>query len=287
MSYERHPLSAAWPDMARDEFDALVLSIQEHGQREPIMLYDGQVLDGWHRLQACESVGHKPQFAVFEGSLEDAEAFVCDKHTRRSLSATQRATAVLAMYSWRTGAGRPKNNSVSDTELNPVAEKKTVAQLAQKAGVSVGTVDKAKTAMAKAPERVEDMRSGKVSATTVVRQSTPEKAAPQKPVEKPEAPANDLQAKHDDLKDRYDDLVLSAKELADQVQTLDAIKAGETEVAKEMNRLRAQVRSLEEVRDRLMTTNAEQVRQIKGQQKTIAKLEAQIAEQKAVAEAEF
>ena len=112
-------------------------------------------------------------------------------------------------------------------------------------------------------------------------------ATPSKPVEKPEAPANDLQAKHDDLKDRYDDLVLSAKELADQVQTLDAIKAGETEVAKEMNRLRAQVRSLEEVRDRLITTNAEQVRQIKGQQKTIAKLEAQIAEQKAVAEADF
>lgn len=280
MSYERHPLSAAWPDMARDEFDALVLSIQEHGQREPIMLYDGQVLDGWHRLQACESAGRKPQFAAFEGSLEDAEAFVCDKHTRRSLTATQRAAAVLAMYSWRTGAGQPKKNRLPDSQL-------TTEELANKAHVSVATVKKVKEALSAAPERVEDMRSGKVSATTVVRQSEPKKAAPQKPVEKPEAPAIDLQAKHDDLKDRYDDLVLSAKELADQVQTLDAIKAGETEVAKEMNRLRAQVRSLEEVRDRLMTTNAEQVRQIKGQQKTIAKLEAQIAEQKAVAEAEF
>ena len=80
---------------------------------------------------------------------------------------------------------------------------------------------------------------------------------------KPESTAGDLQAKHDDLKERYDDLLLSAKELADQAQTLDAIKIGDTEVAKEMNRLRAQVRSLEEVRDRLMTTNAEQVRQIK------------------------
>jgi len=280
MSYERHPLSAAWPDMARDEFDALVLSIQEHGQREPIMLYDGQVLDGWHRLQACESAGRKPQFAAFEGSLEDAEAFVCDKHTRRSLTATQRAAAVLAMYSWRTGAGQPKKNRLPDSQL-------TTEELANKAHVSVATVKKVKEALSAAPERVEDMRSGKVSATTVVRQSEPKKAAPQKPVEKPEAPAIDLQAKHDDLKDRYDDLVLSAKELADQVQTLDAIKAGETEVAKEMNRLRAEVASLKTVRDQLMTTNAEQVKDIKRLQGVIAKLEKQLAKQKEIAEADF
>jgi len=262
MSYERHPLSAAWPDMARDEFDALVLSIQEHGQREPIMLYDGQVLDGWHRLQACESAGRKPQFAMFEGSLEDAEAFVCDKHTRRSLSATQRATAVLAMYSWRTGAGRPKNNSVSDTELNPFAEKKTVAQLAQKAGVSVGTVDKAKTAMAKAPERVEDMRSGKVSATTVVRQSTPEKAAPQRAAEKPEAPAV-AQAPVDDAQEEimrdYERLLADNQRLTAIVESTDAGKAALAEV----KRLTEVVRVLEERNRGLMNEKNQALEQAK------------------------
>lgn len=281
MSYERHPLSAAWPDMAREDFDALVASIERHGLREPITLMDGKVLDGWHRYQACESLGIEGATVVFDGTAEEAENLVNDRHTRRSITPVQRAAAALKMYEWRTGSGSHKKE-IQNRNVTVL----DVQQIADKAGVSKSTVEKVKAATKADPNALDKIRDGKETAGSILKKAKPE-PAPQKPVEKPEAPANDLQAKHDDMKDRYDDLVLSAKELADQVQTLDAIKAGETEVAKEMNRLRAQVRSLEEVRDRLMTTNAEQVRQIKGQQKTIAKLEAQIAEQKAVAEADF
>lgn len=98
MSYERHPLSAAWPDMAREDFDALVASIEAHGLREPITLMDGKVLDGWHRYQACESLGIKGATVDFNGTAEDAENLINDRHTRRNITPIQRAAAGLKMF---------------------------------------------------------------------------------------------------------------------------------------------------------------------------------------------
>lgn len=226
MSYERHPLSAAWPDMAREDFDALVLSIEMHGLRESIMLYDGQILDGWHRYQACQSAGREPQFAVFDGALEAAEAFVCDKHTRRSLTATQRAAAVLAMYSWRTTAGQPKKNDVPNTSFSEKA-------LAKKAGVSEATIEKTKAALKVAPERASELKDGKVSASTVLRDAAPIKA-PQKPAEKPQAAPAQVQeddANAEILRD-YEHLVAENARLTAIVDASDIGKAALAEANK-------------------------------------------------------
>lgn len=298
MKYSQHPLSSAFPAMPDADFRALVEDIRQHGQRDPATLADGMIVDGWHRYRACEELGIPCRFDAFTGS--DAVSFVRSKNQhRRHYQKSQQAAIEVALTAW-AAAHRPKKGEAA----SPFSTNK---EMAERAGVTERTIIHAKRAheaglgdavrdgkvsaekagkLAKAaPDKAAQVARGEKALDQAVQEI--ERPAPQKPVEKPEAPAIDLQAKHDDLKERYDDLLLSAKELADQVQTLDAIKIGDTEVAKEMNRLRAQVRSLEEVRDRLMTTNAEQVRQIKGQQKTIAKLEAQIAEQKAVAEAEF
>ena len=46
---ERHPLSAAWPAVEKEVSADLLKSIETHGIREPIMIYEGRILDGWHR----------------------------------------------------------------------------------------------------------------------------------------------------------------------------------------------------------------------------------------------
>jgi hypothetical protein len=246
-TYERHPLSAAWPDMARDDFDALVCSIGCNGLREPITLMDGQILDGWHRYQACESAGVAGSFVTFGGTIEAAEALVNDRHTRRSLTASQRAMAVLKMYEWRTGAGRPKKNSVPNTEL-------TVADIAKRAHVSTGTIDKVKTALAKSPERAAEIKAGTVSASTVIRDAKPKAA-------KPEAPpialagSDERDARIAQLEEQIQELAKNLQECNDDNASMARVFDANDQVAAalaEAKRFREQVRVLTERNNGLM-----------------------------------
>jgi ParB-like chromosome segregation protein Spo0J len=66
---ERHPLSANFPEMLPQEFQGLVDSIDDQGQIEPVILYEGMVLDGWQRVLACRTFGILPKTALLpEGS---------------------------------------------------------------------------------------------------------------------------------------------------------------------------------------------------------------------------
>lgn len=154
MNYERHPISASWPDMLAEDFMALKDSIEVSGLREPIVLYEGMILDGWHRYNACLEVGAVAEFEEFEG--DDAIQFVQDKHTRRPLSLTQRMTAIALMHSWKS-RGKPSKSALN-ADL-------TSAQLAKAAGGSVRTAEQVKEAITKGSSAlVEGMKSGKTSA---------------------------------------------------------------------------------------------------------------------------
>ena len=157
MIYTRHPLSAAWPDMSPEEYASLIESIQMHGQREPITLFDDQVLDGWHRYLACVEAEMKPMFEVFDG--DDPKDYVSDKHNRRSLNLTQRTTAIALMNQWAPrGAPRSENKGAPGAPL-------TTAGIAKQAGGSVRTANQVKAALSKGTKEViKGMRDGTLSA---------------------------------------------------------------------------------------------------------------------------
>ena len=93
MTYEFHPFANVFPLLDDDDLGTLTKDIRENGQREPVILYDGKILDGRNRYRACVELGIP---AIFDHSKasNDEEALresVSRNLRRRHLTASQRA----------------------------------------------------------------------------------------------------------------------------------------------------------------------------------------------------
>lgn len=89
MKYKLHPLCALFPKIAKEQFQNLVDDIKANGLVTPIMLHEGQILDGQNRYAACLEAGVDPRFE----ELVDADpmAFVISANLqRRHLTTSQR-----------------------------------------------------------------------------------------------------------------------------------------------------------------------------------------------------
>jgi hypothetical protein len=143
--------------MLPEDLSALTDDIAVNGLRHPIVLFEGQVLDGWHRLTACGAAGLPPVFVEFDG--DDPVAFVTSLNlARRHLSGSQRAAAIVACRDWRpSGVNQLARSSAAAAEDAPSAK-----ALAVEAGVSPRTIEHAKAAQRGGAGEL--VRDGKVSA---------------------------------------------------------------------------------------------------------------------------
>lgn len=151
---ERHPLSTAWPDLSEEEFATLGTRIAEHGydRREPIVLYQGYILDGWHRYQVALANGIDPPVVEFDG--DDPVGFVIARQCgRRNLTPGQRAEAIVRVRNWAP-EGRPKSTG-PDGLVPRKEDTSTESQMAEEANVSVRTIKRAKAKVR--AERGEDV----------------------------------------------------------------------------------------------------------------------------------
>ncbi len=97
--YDVHELGQIFPMMTESEFSALVEDIRERGLLHPITLYEGKILDGKCRYEACKVAGVRPTFNQFPEDYPgsgDAFDFVmsCNLH-RQSISEDQRAAMAV------------------------------------------------------------------------------------------------------------------------------------------------------------------------------------------------
>jgi hypothetical protein len=153
-TYKRHELSQIFPDMPAEEVQALAEDIKTNGLHESIFIYQGKVLDGWHRYQACLMAGANPRTAEYRG--KNPADFVRSKNAhRRHLTASQRALAIVQLAEW-AGTGKPKGDTVS-----PFA---TVAKMADDANTNERTIQRAKAVEVNGSKALKELvRDGDVS----------------------------------------------------------------------------------------------------------------------------
>lgn len=136
MKYEQHPLSASFPAMGDGDAMLLMQDIREHGLIEAGVLYEGKILDGWHRYQAC--VKAKVEFLAVDYTGDDPAGYVISRNRhRRHLTLSQIAVAVAQCHKWAPAGQRLK-----------VEPGSTLEDMAEEAGVSKKTIQQAKVAVA-------------------------------------------------------------------------------------------------------------------------------------------
>lgn len=98
-----HPAAEMFPMMDDGAFEALASDIKANGQREPIIVHDGAILDGRNRYRACLHVGIDPEFMDWSGT-GDPIAFVVSMNLhRRHLNESQRAMIAAKLVNMRQG----------------------------------------------------------------------------------------------------------------------------------------------------------------------------------------
>lgn len=146
-SFQQHRLSAAFPAMPDAAFAELRADIAQNGLRMPIVVFEGQVLDGWHRYQACQAVGVSVRLEPFNGDEAAARKFVVSANLmRRHLNESQRGVIAARLAQLPHGGDRGNQHSGGKRQEPNLAL--GVSEAAELLNISKGTVKDARTVLA-------------------------------------------------------------------------------------------------------------------------------------------
>ena len=136
MQLDVHPLAQIFPPMSEEAFKALVDDIKENGLREPIIIHDGQVLDGRNRYRACSELGIEPITRAWD-RRGTALSFVISKNLhRRHLNESQRAMVAAKIESISNGGNRGNQHVGGRTPIG-VLPRKDVARMLNVGATSI------------------------------------------------------------------------------------------------------------------------------------------------------
>lgn len=99
--YLFHELSSYLPLLEGEEFDALVEDIRQFGQIEPVVLYEGKILDGRNRYRACKQIGIELEVREWKPSeatgMTPLQFVISENIMRRHLNTAQRGEIGLLL----------------------------------------------------------------------------------------------------------------------------------------------------------------------------------------------
>jgi hypothetical protein len=164
--YKYHPACLAFPLLPDAELRDLADDIKLRGLLHPVVLYQGQVLDGRNRLAACDIAGVAPRFIEWSGSGSPVEWVISTNLHRRHLTASQRAVVALDLLpllekeaKQRQRLGPGKRVAHECATVNGKASE-AAARLTRSGSRYVEAV---KSIQATAPELIEKIRGGQLN----------------------------------------------------------------------------------------------------------------------------
>jgi ParB-like chromosome segregation protein Spo0J len=280
--YERHELSALDGDMSADDFKMLIDSIDINGVLEPVMFWEGKILDGWHRYLACQEL-KIASFRKMEYEGNDPSGYVFAKSLRKSKTPFERGALIVGLQNWETKRGRPSLSLKGLDGKSCTSTGLTISEQAAAAGVSESTIHHVKNIKGGIPELEEAVKAKKISikdAAEIARLPNEEqKEALEKKLQEKEEKKNKtkkdkpkkldtvpldvyeaLQKEFDDLQDHCENLVATLKRCEFELQAVESFRGNEQ--VKMLMECQAQIVTLKKINDQEMNKSHELQKQV-------------------------
>lgn len=199
---EIHPAANLFPLMTDEEYQNLKNDIAQHGQREPIMIWQGKIIDGRNRYRACTDLGLNPVIREWDGSGDVVQYVLSLNLHRRHLDASQRALVAARVANLNNGQ-RPTSANLQSTAI-------TQAQAAEQLNVSPRSVASAKTMLTNGiPELVAEVERGDLAVSRAAQIARLPEDEQREIISRPHVSRNsevvESNTPEDDLKDAFVD----------------------------------------------------------------------------------
>ena len=282
MAYQQHPLSAAFPAMAAEDFQGLKDSIENIGVQNPITIFEGMVVDGWNRYKAANELGMDCPSKELDAWIDPVAFVRAQNKDRRHLPLSAWALIEVSLREWKP-SHRPDKGELS----SPLQASNQ--EMADAVGVTTRTIQQAKAVQSKAaPEVIAAVKAGeiglpkaaaiaklpKAEQAAAIHKPSP-KAVPEKVEPVTEAPPEytELDAARDQITELQSELVVARMgDIPEEHKTQAAERIAALQA--EVNTLTATLKAVQLSRDSLMEERAQMVRQMKAQRDEIARLKA-------------
>lgn len=130
---KRHKFNI-FPEAKAEDYDRLKQDIEANGydSSQPIILYQGDILDGWNRQKACNELKAKPTYETFQGSDEEAIRYMMRTNKRRNLNSGQWACIAVEaedlIEAIRREVEKQRRVKQAETQEKTRKEKKAMVQ---------------------------------------------------------------------------------------------------------------------------------------------------------------
>ena len=125
-----HSVCKHFPDLSKEEFEALKKDIETHGLKQPIVRLNGKIIDGRQRYRAVVELGIEPTYIDIDSKAKPEDVLVSNNLLRRHLSESQRAIIGAKLVTTKLGSNQSDDGVTQGTA-------------AERTGISVDTIQRA------------------------------------------------------------------------------------------------------------------------------------------------
>ena len=163
-NYQISDLAMIFTQQSPSELRALGDSIRERGLQKPIVLWQGQIIDGRHRYEACMEAGVAPHFMEIPGGLDPLEYVLDENLFRRHMSESQRAISSHRLWE-ESSRGWP---GLGQQETCANLHRFSQQEAAERFNVSRRMLDHARRVMGQDSQAVPELRRAAEQGTLAV-----------------------------------------------------------------------------------------------------------------------